>query len=138
MGPKRKTIVGLLGIQSSLHLVNPGSTMINFSCCNQSVELQSIDNITLVFTGPSYKFRRCCQVPVHTSSDNDDILAHLPPTNCWLKYKCCACVFPFIMFCGNLSKESLATLFPYFLEYCSTTGKPTRSFATERVSLDSV
>jgi hypothetical protein len=25
-----------------------------------------------------------------------------------------------------------------WMDYCSTTGKPTRSFATERVSLDSV
>jgi hypothetical protein len=25
-----------------------------------------------------------------------------------------------------------------YIQYCSTTGKPTRSFATERVSLDSV
>ncbi len=54
---------------------------------------------------------------VHTSLNNDDIFVHIPPRNCCLKYECCACVFPFIMFCDNVGKESRATLFPYFLEY---------------------
>jgi hypothetical protein len=42
--------------------------------------------------------------------------------------------FPKIAFKANKSKRRINN----FLTPCSTTGKPTRSFATERVSLDSV
>ncbi len=40
-------------------------------------------------------------------------------------------------FWRNAQKDTFSNIFKQ-KTYCSTTGKPTRSFATERVSLDSV
>ncbi len=49
--------------------------------------------------------------------------------NIYIKYQPRSC----------LSTKKLGQFFSFLLkEHCSTTGKPTRSFATERVSLDSV
>jgi hypothetical protein len=45
--------------------------------------------------------------------------------------------FKFYIFYENNTNFSLSNRF-FMNNKCSTTGKPTRSFATERVSLDSV